>query len=150
MHRVNRLSLNFFCTLHRGVISFLLLLCLLGTLIDLYHKYRVSHIPKLVHRIDSTGSFFCKIHKENQVAKIFTWWAPLISSLTLALFFSNIAFLFPMGAFFPSLTLVLFFLLYGKVWHKIQDPINRATQRVTNNQSLSINQTVVKCWYSFT
>ena len=57
----------FFVLYIRGVISFLLLLCLLGTLIDIYHKYRVSHIPKLVHRIDSTGSFFCKIHKENQV-----------------------------------------------------------------------------------
>ena len=110
-NRRNAYPLIFFVLYIRGVISFLLLLCLLGTLIDLYHNYRVSHIPKLVHRIDSTGSFFCKIHKENQVAKNFTWWASLISSLTLALiiFFGNRAFLFTMGAFFPSLTLVPFF-----------------------------------------
>ena len=55
----NLMCVTFYVVFFSGIAIFLFLLCFLGTLIDQYHQYRISHIPKLVHRIDSSGELQC-------------------------------------------------------------------------------------------
>ena len=38
-----------------GLLASLLILCVLGTIADLYHKHWVRHYPRLVHKIDERG-----------------------------------------------------------------------------------------------
>ena len=82
------LSIYVVLFLFRGLIVALLVLCILGTFIDLYHQYRVSHIPKLVHRIDSTGTVFdaLRLNLNNYLLKTISFSVFRFSFLTMRVF----------------------------------------------------------------